>query len=175
MEADNYASTNEFLATIRGSRGERGKQMHGPGDTLPDAYTQDFRIEVCRDRVVYKGSWNKLAVIAHEDDTDTMLNHALLQARRRGDLTVRKATYGCRRPAYRGAVGRELGDIFVCRPAPSVTPEGYDRLRHDRSHPHWCRNAPDDAAVRHGADAVLANGACGCAPQSLRLHAKRLG
>jgi hypothetical protein len=92
MQADDYASTSEFLAVIRGSGGERGKQMYGPGDTLPDAYTQNFRIEVCRDRVVHKGSWNKLAVIAHEDDTDTMLNHALLQARRRGDLKVRKAT-----------------------------------------------------------------------------------
>jgi hypothetical protein len=31
-------------------------------------------------------SWNQLAVIAHEDDHATILNHALLQARRRGDL-----------------------------------------------------------------------------------------
>ncbi|MGH2941398.1 MAG: hypothetical protein ACRDLN_01290 [Solirubrobacteraceae bacterium] len=60
--------------------------MHGPGDSLPDVYTRHFRTEVYSDRVVYPRSWNKLAVIAHEDDDPTILNHALVQARRRGDL-----------------------------------------------------------------------------------------
>jgi hypothetical protein len=36
--------------------------------------------------VVYQRSWNKLAVVVHKDDVEGMLNHALLQARRRGDV-----------------------------------------------------------------------------------------
>ena len=84
LEVDDYDSTHELLAIIRGSDG--GKKMYGPGDSLPDVYTQHFRTELYSDRVVYPRSWNKLAVIAHEDDHTTILNHALVQARRRGDL-----------------------------------------------------------------------------------------
>jgi hypothetical protein len=84
LEVDDYESTHELLAIIRGSDG--GKKMYGPGDSLPDVYTQHFRTELYSDRVVYSRSWNKLAVIAHEDDHTTILNHALLQARRRGEL-----------------------------------------------------------------------------------------
>lgn len=84
LEVDDYASTRELLAIIRGSDG--GKKMYGPGDTLPDVYQQNFQIELYRDRVDYPRSWNKLAVIAQENDVATILNHALLQARRRGDL-----------------------------------------------------------------------------------------
>ena len=84
LEVDDYESTHELLAIIRGSDG--GKKMYGPGDSLPDVYTQHFRTELYCDRVVYPRSWNKLAVIAHEDDYTTILNHALVQARRRGDL-----------------------------------------------------------------------------------------
>lgn len=84
LEVDDYESTHELLAIIRGSDG--GKKMYGPGDSLPDVYTQNFRTELYSDRVVYPRSWNKLAVIAHEDDHAAILNHALVQARRRGDL-----------------------------------------------------------------------------------------
>jgi hypothetical protein len=35
------------------------------------------------ERVVYRGVWNKVVVVAREDDDETMLNHALLQSRRR--------------------------------------------------------------------------------------------
>ena len=84
LEVDDYEQTHELLAIIRGSDG--GKKMYGPGDSLPDVYTQHFRTEVYSDRVVYPRSWNKLAVIAREDDHTTILNHALVQARRRGDL-----------------------------------------------------------------------------------------
>ena len=86
LEVDDFESTRELVAVIRGSDG--GKKMYGPGDTLPDIYVERFRTELYRDRVVYPRSWNKLAVIANEDDHATMLNHALLQARRRGDLRV---------------------------------------------------------------------------------------
>lgn len=84
LEVDDHDSTHELLAIVRGSDG--GKKMYGPGDSLPDVYAQHFRTEVYSKRVVYPRSWNKLAVIAHKDDHTTILNHALLQARRRGDL-----------------------------------------------------------------------------------------
>jgi len=83
-EVDDHDSTNELLAIIRGRDG--GKMMYGPRDTLPDVYVKNFRTELYADRVVRPGAWRKLAVIAHEDDHVTILNHALLQARRRADL-----------------------------------------------------------------------------------------
>jgi hypothetical protein len=89
LQVDDYDDTHEMMAIIRGNGGERGKRMYGPGDSLPGAYAQNFRIEVVRDRIVYPGAYDKMAVVAHEDDTATMLNHALLQARRRGDLRTR--------------------------------------------------------------------------------------
>jgi hypothetical protein len=84
VEVDDYASTRQLQAVIRGNGG--GKKMYGPGEQLPDVYAQHFRTELYRDRIVYPRSWNKQAVIAREDDHTTMLNHALLQARRRGDV-----------------------------------------------------------------------------------------
>ncbi len=38
------------------------------------------------DRVEYPGVWHKAVVIAREDDHATMLNHALIQGRRRQSL-----------------------------------------------------------------------------------------
>jgi hypothetical protein len=35
------------------------------------------------ERVVYPGVWNKVVVVAREDDDETILNHALIQGRRR--------------------------------------------------------------------------------------------
>jgi hypothetical protein len=83
LAADDYTDTGELIAIIRGSGG--GGKMYGPAEDLPPAYA-DFRIATYRDRVRAKGSWNKLAVVAAETDTDTILNHALIQARRRGGL-----------------------------------------------------------------------------------------
>ena len=83
LAADDYAETGELIAIIRGSDG--GRKMYGPAEDLPPAYAQ-FRIATYRDRVQAKGSWNKLAVITAETDTDTILNHARIQARRRGNL-----------------------------------------------------------------------------------------
>jgi hypothetical protein len=50
------------------------------------ADNQETHCQVLIHRVQAKGSWNKLAVVTAETDTDTILNHALIQARRRGDL-----------------------------------------------------------------------------------------
>jgi hypothetical protein len=83
LAADDYAETGDLIAVIRGSDG--GRRMYGPTEDLPPAYAQ-FRIATYRDRVQAKGAWSKLAVVAAETDTDAILNHALIQARRRGDL-----------------------------------------------------------------------------------------
>ena len=80
VAADDYAETRELVAVIRGSDGAR--RMYGAGDALPRVYREHFRTQTYSERVVYPGVWNKV-VVAHEDDDDTMLNHALIQGRRR--------------------------------------------------------------------------------------------
>jgi hypothetical protein len=45
-------------------------------------YKERFRTQTYSERVVHPGVWNKAVVVAHEDD-ETMLNHALIQGRRR--------------------------------------------------------------------------------------------
>jgi hypothetical protein len=64
--ADDYEHTRELIAVIRGSDG--GRRMYSAGDTLPAAYP---------------GAWNKLVVVVREDDHGAMLDHALIQSRRR--------------------------------------------------------------------------------------------
>jgi hypothetical protein len=81
VAADDYEETRELLAVIRGSDG--GRRMYGVGDALPGVYEECFRTQLYSERVVHPGVWNKLVVVAHEDDDETMLNHALIQGRRR--------------------------------------------------------------------------------------------
>jgi hypothetical protein len=81
VAADDYEQTRELVAVIRGSDG--GRRMYGPGDDLPRIYKEGFRTQLYSERVVHPGVWNKLVVVAHEDDHQTMLNHALIQGRRR--------------------------------------------------------------------------------------------
>jgi hypothetical protein len=50
------------------------------------AYADNFRTVLFRDRINAPRAFSKMAVLAHHGDTDTILNHALLQARRRRDL-----------------------------------------------------------------------------------------
>jgi hypothetical protein len=57
--------------------------MYGGGDPLPAAYADRFRTQLYNERVVYPGAWNKIVVVAREDDHDAILNHALIQSRRR--------------------------------------------------------------------------------------------
>jgi hypothetical protein len=71
VAADDYSETQEFVAVIRGS------------DTLPQVYQDHFRTQIYSERVVHPGAWNKVVVVARENDSDTMLNHALVQGRRR--------------------------------------------------------------------------------------------
>jgi hypothetical protein len=81
VAADDYEETRELVAVIRGSDG--GRRMYGGGDTLPAIYQERFRTQMYSERVVYRGVWNKVVVVAREDDDETILNHALLQSRRR--------------------------------------------------------------------------------------------
>jgi hypothetical protein len=66
---------------IRGSDG--GRRMYSAGDFLPTLYTERFRTQPYNERVDHPGSWNKIALVAREDDDETILNHALIQSRRR--------------------------------------------------------------------------------------------
>jgi hypothetical protein len=81
VAADDYEETRELVAIIRGSDG--GRRMYGAGDALPDVYKKRFRTQMYSERVVYPGVWNKVVVVAREDDDEAMLNHALIQSRRR--------------------------------------------------------------------------------------------
>ena len=81
VAADDYEQTRELVAVIRGSDG--GRRMYGAGDTLPALYTERFRTQTYTDRVDHPGAWNKIAVVAREDDNHAILNHALIQSRRR--------------------------------------------------------------------------------------------
>ena len=81
LAADDYAKTRELVAVIRGSDG--GRRMYGAGDPLPAVYTERFRTQLYNERVVHPGVWSKVAVVAREDDDEAILNHALIQSRRR--------------------------------------------------------------------------------------------
>ena len=78
---DDYEATRELVAVIRGSDG--GRRMYGLGDQLPPVYAERFRTQIYNERVAHPGAWNKAVVVAREDDDHTMLNHALIQSRRR--------------------------------------------------------------------------------------------
>jgi hypothetical protein len=81
LAADDYEQTRELVAVIRGSDG--GRRMYGIGDALPAVYTERFRTQLFNERVVHAGAWNKIVVLAREDDHEAILNHALIQSRRR--------------------------------------------------------------------------------------------
>ena len=81
VATDDFEDTHELVAVIRGSDGAR--RMYGIGDRLPAVYAEHFRTQVYNERVAYPGAWNRLVVVAREDDHATMLNHALIQSRRR--------------------------------------------------------------------------------------------
>jgi hypothetical protein len=81
VAADDYDQTRELVAVIRGSDG--GRRMYGAGDALPAVYTERFRTQMYNERVVHPGVWNKIVVVAREDEDEAMLNHALIQSRRR--------------------------------------------------------------------------------------------
>ena len=81
VAADDFEDTRELVAVVRGSDG--GRRMYGVGDALPAVYAERFRTQIYNERVVHPGVWNKVVVVAREDDDAAMLNHALIQSRRR--------------------------------------------------------------------------------------------
>jgi hypothetical protein len=81
VATDDYEQTRDLVAVIRGSDG--GRRMYGAGDALPAVYTERFRTQIYNERITYPGAWNKVAVVARADDDEAMLNHALIQSRRR--------------------------------------------------------------------------------------------
>jgi hypothetical protein len=81
VAADDFDDTRELVAVVRGSDG--GRRMYGIGDKLPAVYGERFRTQIYNERVAHPGAWNKVVVVAREDDDHTMLNHALIQSRRR--------------------------------------------------------------------------------------------
>ena len=81
VAADDFEGTRELVAVIRGSDG--GRRMYGVADRLPAVYAERFRTQLYNERVAHPGVWNKVVVVAREDDDAAMLNHALIQSRRR--------------------------------------------------------------------------------------------
>lgn len=80
VQADDYEQTRELVALIRG-KGDSGRGMFGPGDSLPAAY-EGMRVENFGARIA--GHYNKYCVVAHEDDVKAMLDHGAAQVRLRG-------------------------------------------------------------------------------------------
>ena len=66
VAADDYEQTRELVAVIRGSDGAR--RMYGAGDAIPAVYTERFRTQLYNERVVHPGVWNKIVVVAREDE-----------------------------------------------------------------------------------------------------------
>lgn len=81
LEVDDHAETGDLIAIIKGKEG--GAKLYDPGDDLPSIY-ESFRVEIYRDRIDYPRSYEKLGVLAREDDYATMLNHSLIQVLSRG-------------------------------------------------------------------------------------------
>jgi hypothetical protein len=81
VAADDFKDTRELVAVIRGSDG--GRRMYGFSDKLPAVYAERFRTQLYNERIAHPGVWNKVVIVAHEDDAPAMLNHALIQSRRR--------------------------------------------------------------------------------------------
>jgi hypothetical protein len=82
QRADDFVTSNELISYIRGG-GATGRAGFEPGDPVPAAY-EGFVTQPLGDRVF--GKWNRLAVVAAADDTETMLRHTVAQAHLRGIL-----------------------------------------------------------------------------------------
>lgn len=87
LETDDYKDTHELVAAIRGN-GVNQRSMYDPGVNPPGAY-KDLPRVIYSNYIRAKGAWNKWAVLAHEDDAATMLNHSLIQAELRFGIRPR--------------------------------------------------------------------------------------
>jgi hypothetical protein len=83
IEVDDFAKTHDRAALISGKDGG-AKKGFSPNERelLPEGYNS-MRVEVQRDRIVGPYSRNRLVVVARDDETNIMLNHALAHLRLR--------------------------------------------------------------------------------------------
>lgn len=78
IETDDFETTGERIALIRGKGGNRQAGFEpGDEDLLSETY-RGVRIAVQRDRIVGPYAKKRLGVIATDDDTVVMLEHALV-------------------------------------------------------------------------------------------------
>ena len=81
VETDNFATTGERIAHIRGKNGNRMAGYAPDEDHLLPAVYSNMRIEVQRDRLNGPYAKERLGVVATSDDVDVMLDHALTHLR----------------------------------------------------------------------------------------------
>lgn len=81
VATDDFDETHELLSVIRGRGGT--SQMFGPTDPLPEIYRRYFDTAIYADRIQYRGAYNKQAVVVSEHGVASLLNHGLIQGRRR--------------------------------------------------------------------------------------------
>lgn len=76
-ESDDFEASKELLALVRG-KGATKRAFYAPGDALPPAY-DGFTVETFSDRISGPRSYNRLAVVAKDDDPAAMLDFARIQ------------------------------------------------------------------------------------------------
>jgi hypothetical protein len=81
LAADDDDEMHELVAVIGGVTEPGG--CAAPATHSLASTRNGFRTEMYSERIVDPGAWNKAVVVAGEDDEATMLNHALIQGRRR--------------------------------------------------------------------------------------------
>jgi hypothetical protein len=81
VASDDFEETGELVALVKG-KGPKGLQMFRPGDSLPEDY-DELRVVRFSDRVTGPYSKAGMAVVAHENDAESMLRHAVIQMRLR--------------------------------------------------------------------------------------------
>lgn len=80
LETDDYDERGETVAIVRGS-GSTKREMYDPSRVLPGAYAPlRDKIRVYKEVIRVPRAYNRQAIVAHEDDAETMLNHSLIQA-----------------------------------------------------------------------------------------------
>jgi hypothetical protein len=80
MRPDDYESTGELVSLIRGNGPTRRGMFQSPGE-LPADY-RDFRIDRYGGRI--KGGFDRMCVVVDENDVNSMLTHASVQMRLKG-------------------------------------------------------------------------------------------
>jgi len=80
QRADDFAESGELVSMIRGG-GASGRGGFDPDGPTPAVYGG---LEIASLRERRAGKWNVKAVVAADDDAETMLTHTAIQARLRG-------------------------------------------------------------------------------------------